>query len=143
MINSELRYAYSENYSIKCEIACHSTRICSSIQTEAGKNPFMSPPHVKNRLPLGGLVLTVDLERLVVLDDLRGGGEERLVGAPAHQRVAVVRGRRGVPHEGGRHVPAARDARVERLKWMDKLLETNTDVHAYNDTLGDQTRVSL
>ena len=79
----------------------------------------------------------------MVLDDLRGGGEERLVGAPAHQRVAVVRGRRGVPHEGGRHVPAARDARVERLKWMDKLLETNTDVHAYNDTLGDQTRVSL
>ena len=76
---------------------------------------------VKNRLPFGGLVLTVDLERLVVLDDLRGGGEELLVGAPAGQRVAVVRGRRSVPHEGGRHVPAARNARVEGLKWMDKL----------------------
>ena len=74
---------------------------------------------VKNRLPFGGLVLTVDLERLVVLDDLRGGSEECLVGAPAHQRVAVVRGRRSVPHEGGRHVPAARNARVEGLRRMD------------------------
>ena len=49
MINSELRYAYSENYSIKCEIACHSTRISSSIQTAAGKNPCMPPPMVKAR----------------------------------------------------------------------------------------------
>ena len=64
----------------------------------------------------------------MVLDDLGGGGEERLVGAPAHQRVAVVRGRRGVPHEGGRHVPAARNARVEGLRGrMDKLSETRNE----------------
>ena len=52
----------------------------------------------------------------MVLDDLRGGGEERLVGAPAHQRVAVVRGRGGVAHEARRHVAAPGEARVERLK---------------------------
>ena len=82
----------------------------------------------------------------MVLDDLRGGGEEGLVGAPAHERVAVVRGRRRVAHEGRRHVPAARNARVEGLRGrMDKLSETNTGVLAYNDTLGtgDQTRVPL
>ena len=60
--------------------------------------------------------LTVNLERLVVLDDLRGGGEEGLVGAPAHQRVAVVGGRRGVAHEARRHVAPAGEARVERLQ---------------------------
>ena len=52
----------------------------------------------------------------MVLDDLRGGGEERLVGAPAHQRVAVVRGRGGVSHEARRHVAAPGEARVEGLK---------------------------
>ena len=52
----------------------------------------------------------------MVLDDLRGGGEERLVGAPAHQRVAVVRGRGGVAHEARRHVAAPGEARVESLK---------------------------
>ena len=52
----------------------------------------------------------------MVLDDLRGGGEELLVGAPARQRVAVVRGRGRVAHEARRHVPAARDARVEGLE---------------------------
>ena len=72
----------------------------------------------------------------MVLDDLRGGGEEGLVGAPAHERVAVVRGRRRVAHEGGRHVPAARNARVEGLRRMDKSSETNTGVLAKNDTLG-------
>ena len=52
----------------------------------------------------------------MVLDDLRGGGEEGLVGAPAHQRVAVVGGRGGVAHEARRHVAAAGKARVERLE---------------------------
>ena len=54
----------------------------------------------------------------MVLDDLRGGGEECLVGAPAHQRVAVVGGRGRVQHEGSRHVAAPGEARVERLKRM-------------------------
>ena len=72
----------------------------------------------------------------MVLDDLGGGGEERLVGAPAHQRVAVVRGRRGVPHEGGRHVPAARNARVEGLRGrMDKLSETNKRARVLHQNL--------
>ena len=56
----------------------------------------------------------------MVLDDLRGGGEERLVGAPAHQRVAVVRGRGGVAHEARRHVAAPGEARVEGLKTSKK-----------------------
>ena len=93
-----------------------------------------------NRAPFLGLPLTVDLERLVVLDDLRGGGEEGLVGAPAHERVAVVRGRRRVAHEGRRHVPAARNARVEGLRGR---MDTST-VQVCLPTMipGDQTRVS-